>query len=79
MTPIAVGGFLHETNTFAPTRAGSADFVHGGGWPAMSQGATGGSADAGYVGIEPTAQAILVNKSSRCISAPISRRSPRRC
>jgi microcystin degradation protein MlrC len=39
MTRIAVGGFLHETNTFAPTRAVYADFVHGGGWPAMTQGA----------------------------------------
>ncbi len=39
MTRIAVGGFLHETNTFAPTRATYADFVHGGGWPAMSRGA----------------------------------------
>jgi microcystin degradation protein MlrC len=38
MTRIAVGGFLHETNTFAPTKATYADFVHGGGWPAMSQG-----------------------------------------
>lgn len=39
MTRIAVGGFLHETNTFAPTKAGLADFVHGGGWPAMTVGA----------------------------------------
>ncbi|MGB9113935.1 M81 family metallopeptidase [Bradyrhizobium sp.] len=39
MTRIAVGGFLHETNTFAPTKATYADFVHGGGWPAMTQGA----------------------------------------
>src|SRR6202040_4168386 len=39
MTRIAVGGFLHETNTFAPTRAVYADFVHGGGWPSMTQGA----------------------------------------
>src|ERR1700753_3677663 len=39
MTRIAVGGFLHETNTFAPTKASYADFVHGGGWPAMAQGA----------------------------------------
>jgi microcystin degradation protein MlrC len=38
MTRIAFGGFLHETNTFAPTKAGYADFVHGGGWPAMAQG-----------------------------------------
>ena len=39
MHRIAVGGFLHETNTFAPTKATYADFVHGGGWPAMTQGA----------------------------------------
>src|ERR1039458_6614198 len=38
MTRIAVGGFLHETNTFAPTKARYDDFVHGGGWPAMAQG-----------------------------------------
>jgi microcystin degradation protein MlrC len=38
MTRIAVGGFLHETNTFAPTRATYADFVHGGGWPSMALG-----------------------------------------
>lgn len=38
MTRIAVGGFLHETNTFAPTKATYADFVHGGGWPAMTHG-----------------------------------------
>ena len=37
MTRIAVGGFLHETNTFAPTKATFDDFVHGGGWPAMAQ------------------------------------------
>src|SRR5246500_5456705 len=39
MTRIAIGGFLHETNTFAPTKATYDDFVHGGGWPAMAQGA----------------------------------------
>ena len=39
MPGIAVGGFLHETNTFAPTKATYADFVHGGGWPSMSEGA----------------------------------------
>ena len=38
MTRIAVGGFLHETNTFAPTKATYAAFVHGGGWPSMTQG-----------------------------------------
>ncbi|MBR0753985.1 M81 family metallopeptidase [Bradyrhizobium jicamae] len=39
MTRIAVGGFLHETNTFAPTKATYEDFVHGGGWPSMARGA----------------------------------------
>ena len=39
MPRIAVGGFLHETNTFAPTKATYADFMHGGGWPSMVQGA----------------------------------------
>ena len=38
MTRIAVGGFLHETNTFAPTKVTYEDFVHGGGWPAMAIG-----------------------------------------
>jgi microcystin degradation protein MlrC len=38
MTRIAIGGFLHETNTFAPSKAHYADFVHGGGWPAMAVG-----------------------------------------
>ncbi len=39
MIRIAVGGFLHETNTFAPTKATYDDFVHGGGWPSMTRGA----------------------------------------
>jgi microcystin degradation protein MlrC len=39
MTRIAIGAFLHETNTFAPTKATYDDFVHGGGWPAMALGA----------------------------------------
>src|SRR5215470_6148643 len=39
MTRIAVGGFLHETNTFAPTKATYDAFVHGGGWPSMAHGA----------------------------------------
>jgi microcystin degradation protein MlrC len=38
MTRIAVGGFLHETNTFAPTKATYDAFVHGGGWPSMVRG-----------------------------------------
>jgi microcystin degradation protein MlrC len=38
MPRIVVGGFLHETNTFAPTKATYDDFVHGGGWPSMALG-----------------------------------------
>src|ERR1700750_854451 len=39
MTRIAVGAFLHETNTFAPTKATYDAFIHGGGWPRMGLGA----------------------------------------
>lgn len=38
MTRIAIGGFLHETNTFAPTKATYDDFRQGGGWPALCEG-----------------------------------------
>jgi microcystin degradation protein MlrC len=40
MTRIAVAGFLHETNTFAPTKAVYDAFLRGGGSSAMSQGET---------------------------------------
>ncbi|WP_051912742.1 M81 family metallopeptidase [Halomonas sp. TG39a] len=32
---ILIAGFQHETNTFAPTRAGYSSFVQGGGFPAL--------------------------------------------
>ena len=35
---IAVGGFQHETNTFAPSKATFDDFVRGGGWPPLLRG-----------------------------------------
>jgi microcystin degradation protein MlrC len=35
---IAVGGFQHETNTFAPSKADYAAFEHGGGWPPLTYG-----------------------------------------
>src|SRR5437868_12426534 len=35
---IAVAGFLHETNTFAPSKADYDAFVQGGGWPALTRG-----------------------------------------
>jgi microcystin degradation protein MlrC len=60
MTRIAVGGFLHETNTFAPTKATYDDFVHGGGWPAMAQGGdvlkTMRNIDAGLAGFVEQAE-----------------------
>ncbi|MDU1672211.1 MAG: M81 family metallopeptidase, partial [Bradyrhizobium sp.] len=31
MARVAIGGFLHETNTFAPTKADYDAFMHGGG------------------------------------------------
>jgi microcystin degradation protein MlrC len=38
MARIAVGGFIHETNTFAPTKARFEHFAMADGWPALSQG-----------------------------------------
>jgi microcystin degradation protein MlrC len=38
MARIAVGGFQHETNTFAPFKATWRDFAEGGGWPALQRG-----------------------------------------
>ncbi|MBM3538514.1 MAG: M81 family metallopeptidase [Alphaproteobacteria bacterium] len=38
MAVIAVAGFHHETNTFAPSKAAYEDFVGGGGWPPLTRG-----------------------------------------
>jgi microcystin degradation protein MlrC len=38
MARIAVGGFQHETNTFAPAPADYAAFESGGGWPGLCSG-----------------------------------------
>ncbi len=38
MAVIAVGGFQHETNTFAPTKADYAAFEQGGAWPPLTLG-----------------------------------------
>ena len=38
MARIAVGGFQHETNTFAPSKADYAAFEDGGGWPELTFG-----------------------------------------
>ncbi len=38
MARIAIGGFQHETNTFAPSKADYAAFEAGGGWPGVQHG-----------------------------------------
>ena len=38
MARIAIGGFQHETNTFAPSPADYAAFEAGGGWPGVQYG-----------------------------------------
>ena len=35
---IAIGGFQHETNTFAPSQAHYEHFARGGGWPGLCRG-----------------------------------------
>ena len=44
---IAVGGFQHETNTFAPRQATLEDFQRGGSWPPLARGDTLAPAVAG--------------------------------
>jgi microcystin degradation protein MlrC len=48
MARIAVGGFQHETNTFAPQRATWADFERSDAWPPFVRGAELIDAVAGY-------------------------------
>jgi microcystin degradation protein MlrC len=38
MARIAIGGFQHETNTFAPVRASYRDFEQADGWPGLTRG-----------------------------------------
>ncbi|GAB4178894.1 MAG: M81 family metallopeptidase [Thalassobaculales bacterium] len=38
MARIAIGGFQHETNTFAPSPATYEEFARGGGWPGLLRG-----------------------------------------
>ena len=38
MARIAIGGFQHETNTFAPVKAGYDDFEMADGWPGLTRG-----------------------------------------
>lgn len=38
MARIAIGGFQHETNTFAPSQATYEDFLRAGAWPGLTRG-----------------------------------------
>ncbi len=38
MARIAIGGFQHETNTFAPSKATFEDFARGSAWPGLTRG-----------------------------------------
>ncbi len=59
---VAIGGFQHETNTFAPSKAAFEDFARGGGWPPLLQ---GGEIFEGVAGINlPIAGLIAAMKST---------------
>ena len=48
MARIAVAGFRHETNTFAPAKAAMADFEQGYSWPPLTRGPAVAEAVKGY-------------------------------
>lgn len=48
MARIAVAGFRHETNTFAPAKASMVDFENGYSWPALTRGPAVAEAVKGY-------------------------------
>ena len=48
MARIAVGGFQHETNTFAPSPATYEDFARAGAWPGLTRGGALFEATAGF-------------------------------
>jgi microcystin degradation protein MlrC len=65
---IAIGGFQHETNTFAPSKATFEQFLRGGGWPPLQRGS---SLPAAVAGINiPIAGFIAAMKGSRHTLVP---------
>jgi len=73
---IAIGGFLHETHSFAPLRTEYRDFLHPGGFPAMQRGPglTGALRgvsvpSAGAIAVLETAGAVLV-PLTWCFASP---------
>ncbi len=64
---IAVGGFQHETNSFAPTRTAYDNFTQAGGWPGLTRGEAMFDAVAGinlalpgFIGEASAARHVLV-------------------
>jgi len=78
MARIAVGGFQHETNSFAPTPTRLADFIAADGWPGLSRGEILFDAVAGInlpaAGFIAAARAESVG-ISRALTAPLSAKS----
>jgi microcystin degradation protein MlrC len=65
---VAIGGFQHETNTFAPSKATFERFEHGEGWPPLMRGAAIPEAVAG-INI-PIAGFVAAMKDSRHTLVP---------
>ncbi len=70
MARIAVGGFQHETNTFAPVKTPYEDFLVPGGWPALTRG------EALFANVEgtstPIAGAIAAGRKAGHTLVPLS-------
>jgi len=86
MARVAIGGFLHETNTFAPTKADYDAFMHGGGRASIDDAAsvltTMRGINAGQAGFIAVADANGwdIVPTIACAASPSARRrrAPRR-
>ncbi|WP_439548594.1 M81 family metallopeptidase [Falsiroseomonas sp.] len=70
MTRIAIGGFLHESHSFAPVPTTWADFLSPGGWPAVQRPAT--LLDTLRPSAVPAAGAIKAAEAAGVTLAPLS-------
>ena len=59
---VAVGGFLHETNTFATSRATYASFEEGGGWPGLL---LGDAVVSGTQGVNVSIAGLLASRQAQ--------------
>ncbi len=64
MARIAIGGFLHETNCFVPMRTGYEYYARGGDFPPLARGDEVIERTRGSSYGQPSAQKILVLKST---------------